>query len=299
MKRLGLALAVFLSLVGGALAQGGMGPGPGTVHSTGGGGFSGPGDVVSGALAWYSCSRGYNTADTANACNVCLPADSVCADITLSAGFAVVPGSLSTCNITTVICTVKTAYDKSGNSRNATNATIANRPTFRPAMASNGCPTTSLPCMLFTAASSQLLTAATPTVTQAQPITMSIVYIRGANTGDVSFLGGTLGFLIPTGQIQMFAGSSAFVTAANGSWHAAQLVFNTTSSAGYVDGSATTSLSVGSGSPSGLTIGIGNAAVSANLDGSLAELGYWPSGFNATQAGNMNTNQHGANGYNF
>lgn len=36
MKRLGLALALCLSLIGGALAQGGMGPGPGMVHSTGG-----------------------------------------------------------------------------------------------------------------------------------------------------------------------------------------------------------------------------------------------------------------------
>lgn len=37
MRRLGLAFALYLSLVGGALAQGGMGPGPGMVHSTGGG----------------------------------------------------------------------------------------------------------------------------------------------------------------------------------------------------------------------------------------------------------------------
>jgi len=37
MRRLGLALALCLALIGSALAQGGMGPGPGTVHSTGGG----------------------------------------------------------------------------------------------------------------------------------------------------------------------------------------------------------------------------------------------------------------------
>lgn len=36
MNRLALALAVFVSLIGAACAQGGMGPGPGTVHSTGG-----------------------------------------------------------------------------------------------------------------------------------------------------------------------------------------------------------------------------------------------------------------------
>lgn len=37
MKRLGLSLAFFVALAGAAFAQGGMGPGPGTVHSTGGG----------------------------------------------------------------------------------------------------------------------------------------------------------------------------------------------------------------------------------------------------------------------
>src|SRR6185312_9159301 len=40
MKRLGLAVAFYLSLAGSVFAQGGMGPGPGTVHSTGGGGGS-------------------------------------------------------------------------------------------------------------------------------------------------------------------------------------------------------------------------------------------------------------------
>lgn len=40
MKRLTLVLAFWGALVSAALAQGGMGPGPGTVHSTGGGGCS-------------------------------------------------------------------------------------------------------------------------------------------------------------------------------------------------------------------------------------------------------------------
>lgn len=40
MKRLGLALAFCLMLIGSSFAQGGMGPGPGTVHSTGSVSFS-------------------------------------------------------------------------------------------------------------------------------------------------------------------------------------------------------------------------------------------------------------------
>ena len=149
--------------------------------------YTGPGDVVSGAYAWYSCARGYNAADTANACNVCLPADTTCADLTLSSGFAVVPGSLSTCNITTVICTVKTAYDKTGNARHITQATEANRPMFRPAVVGQLFEAIALPCMLFVAASSQrLITASGFTISQ--PVTFSIVANRtSASTGQEMF----------------------------------------------------------------------------------------------------------------
>lgn len=60
MKTLALVLALLAPLT--ALAQGGIGPGPGTVHSTGGGGgYTGPGDVVAGATAWYGL-RAYSAA---------------------------------------------------------------------------------------------------------------------------------------------------------------------------------------------------------------------------------------------
>jgi hypothetical protein len=300
-------LIAWLALCGVASAQlsGGVGgfPGPGTVHSAAAG-FTGPGDVVSGAYAWYSCSRGYNTADTANACNVCLPADTTCADLTLSAGFAVVPGSLSTCNITTVICTVKTAYDKTGNGRDMTQATEANRPTFRPAMASNNCPTTALPCMLFVAASSQRLVTA-GTFTLSQPITASAVFNRtAAAIGQELF-----GFGVDVSLFQqnsntialMVGGSAGTPTAAatDGSWHAIQGVVSGASSNAYVDG-ATTAVSAGTGSVAAKGIKLAGPAFVANIwGGYIAEVGMWNSAFNATQAGNMNTNQHGANGYNF
>lgn len=269
-----------------------------TAISGGGGGFSGPGDVVSGAYAWYSCSRGYNGADTSNACNVCLPSAGACFDLTLSSGLAVVPAGLSTCNITTVICTVKTMYDKTGNSRDVTQVTEANRPTFRPAMASNGCPTTALPCVLFVPANSQRLNSSA-TITQAQPITISLVYIRGSANGEPAT--NNVEFIANSGNIQLFAGTGgATATAANGSWHAAQGVFNSSSSAAYIDGTTTTGLNPGTGAPSGNTISLGQSVVSNFFDGSIAEAGFWPSGFNATQAGNMNTNQHSStNGYNF
>ena len=248
------------------------------LHSTGGGGYTGPGDVVSGAYAWYSCSRGYNAADTANACNVCLPADTTCADLTLSAGFVVLPGSLSTCNITTVICTVKTAYDKSGNGRNVTQATEANRPTFRPAMASNGCPTTALPCMLFTAASSQrLITAGGFTISQ--PVTFSIVSNKAsASNGQEQFGFAAEMFLFTNNAVNRLtiwtgAASTPNVTVSDTAWHALQAVVNRTSSNIYVDGSANASSAAATGATNRQIFIAGPPSVSNYWGGYVAEAG--------------------------
>lgn len=59
MRRIGLALSISLLLIGGALAQGGMGPGPGMVHSTGGG--CSPGTEASTFLARTSGLSGTET----------------------------------------------------------------------------------------------------------------------------------------------------------------------------------------------------------------------------------------------
>ncbi len=300
--KLKLSGLIFLSLLGFANAQGGMGPGPGTVHSAGSS-YTGPGDIVSGAHLWFSCARGYNAADTANACNVCLPSDTVCADLTLSNGFAVVPGSLSTCNITTVICTVKTMYDKTGNGRDATTATESQRPTFRPAMASNGCPTTTLPCLLFTPGNSnRLVTAA---LTLSQPITASMVFYNVATNGDMWSSGDNQIAMVRFGSNNVAAFSPTFgsrldISVSDAANHAAQVVFNGASSAAYVDGSTTSGPNPGSSGFSSTVLTISPAAHTTRWSGYLSEYGLWGSAFNGTQAGDMNTNQHSAAyGYNF
>ncbi len=90
--------------------------------------YTGAGDVVSGAVGWWGL-RAYNSADRGNALiNVCNVADVACADMSSNA----VTGALtittiggSDCSI--VVCTIKTFYDRSGNAKNLTQATIANR----------------------------------------------------------------------------------------------------------------------------------------------------------------------------
>lgn len=300
------ALVFLLALTCGAAAQVGIGTQPNFTQlqpAPSGASYTGPGDIVSGAFAWYSCSRGYNAADTSNACNVCLPSAGACFDLTLSSGFAVVPAGLSTCNITTVICTVKTMYDKTGNGKDITNATQANQPTFRPAMASNGCPTTALPCVQFVGASSQFLASGTTAITQSQPITGSFVFSDTAANGDLADIGGAIGLIrFNANNLRMAAGGALDVTVADNTFHAGQFIFNGASSAGYIDGTNTPG-NAGTNAPSSTQLIISGTVSIGRWTGTLAELGYWQAAFTTGgggQASLMNTNQHSsANGYNF
>jgi len=260
----------------------------------GGAAYTGPGDVVSGAYAWYGL-RGYNAA-YATGSNPALDivdqagANQLTVNI-LSNGrldVASISSWVTTNSVSTI--KVKRIYDQSGNVRHVNQATLANMPVLN--LTGFG----SLPAIVFTAANSHNLESSL-TVTQAQPITVSMVEKHTANTGDITSNAVTpLAF---NTNIRLFAGSGADFAASVNTWHAVQAVANNTSSAGYVDGSSTTGLTAGTNAPSGNTISIGKAVVSNAFDGSLAEAGYWPSGFNGTQAGDMNTNQHGVNGHNF
>lgn len=305
MKRLLIVILFGLAFLVPAVAQwNGCNAGWCSPKAASAGAYVGPGNVVSSSVAWYSCARGYNTADTANACNVCLPSDTVCADITLSNGKAVLPGSLATCNITTVICTVKTAYDKTTNGRNITNATEAQRPTFRPAMASNGCPTTALPCMLFNGGIQRLVSGIT--TFSAQPLTASIVFNNAATNAALFDLGGSVQvYRFNTNGMRMAAGGAYDSTVSDTTNHAGQFIYNGASSARYVDGVSGTG-SAGTNTLTGNIIYLGGS--SGGYSGYVSEIGFWSSDFSsgvscASQsacATDMNTNQHSsANGYNF
>lgn len=255
-------------------------------------GYSGPGDIVSGAIHWSSCSYGYNAADVADACDVCLPSDTTCAHITLTAGVAVVPGSLSTCNITTVICTVKTAFDKGSKAKDITQATEANRPTFRPAMASNGCPTTSNPCIRLSGASTNFLTV-NESSTVSQPFSFAFVITKNSSSGS-SGIFGTLGgnlFFASGNTVILNAGSSlvgsaltsntfyVFLGIANGASSA--IIRNNTSDASGNAGS--------NGWSSGNPVRLGSDA-STGCQCTVGEFGAWNIAFDATQQGNLTTN---------
>lgn len=254
--------------------------------------YSGPGDIVSGAKAWWGL-RGYNAAFAGNAANVCLPLDVTCADV------AIVSGSLSLsalgvlgCNDSTSICTVKTLYDQTGNGNTITQGTIGKRPKLTVSCVS------SLPCMTFASASSQTMQTSAAFSDTSQQWSISVVGNRTANfttaqvfIGDVS--SHSAGFSATSGNAQFNAGSTVDATASNTTIHAIQFVANGASSIIYVDGSSTT-VNAGAG-----TFGVDDLVYlgslgdsSRYLTGSIMEIGVWPSGFTGGNQSSMNSNQH-------
>jgi hypothetical protein len=281
MKRLVLALAFCLALAGGAQAQGGMGPGPGMVHSTGSS-YSGPGDVVSGALAWGSCARVYNVSLASTSTSLCDLVDTsvggtaICTLRGSSTGFVDLAGSYCTGSTTPAAacaaaaggaCRVSKVYDQIGGTSGWINATNGQRPvlTFS---AQNG-----LPGLTGTAAANTSLTTSS-TFTQAQPWTLVAAAKRTANFTTSQSLMGSSGALNDC---------MSYTTSAN--------------TAGFTsDGSAAT---ITLGVFSANTSRIMRCAGGLSLDGVWLEGGLWPSGFDGTQRTNMNSNIHGASGYNF
>lgn len=268
--------------------------------------FQGPGDIVSGAVGWYSCARAYSAAFAAGAGAICDVVDSATglASCTLKTGingFADLTSNVCVgntvsvttfCTITNVACKVTKAYDQSGTGNPVVQATLAAMPTFT-LNALN-----SLPCMTFVSASSQQLTIGT--TVPSQPFTLSTVAKRTGGTssfaGAITGNANGIGWLNSTNTMILFAGSSGSFSASDNTFHAVQGVFNGASSVGYVDGSSNTVNPGAGGMVASIKLGNLNGSF---LDGQVCEGGAWSGAWNVTQYGNVNTNQHGANGYNF
>lgn len=264
------------------------------------GGYQGPGDIVSGAKAWYGL-RGYNAAYSGNAVNVCLPADSVCADVTISAGNLVVPGGLSTCNNSTVICTIKTWYDQSGANAcsaapcNVTQATIAQRATLVVPGAANGCPNTAKYCAAFSGSQGYLPNLLLTGIAAA-PFSIAAVSIRTSGTGysTVFAFSSTSGALYHgngANKVDFFTTADNLGTATDSVWRGLQMIVNGASSSGQVDGASAVTFTYSGGANNIWGIGQDGAG-SDFLIGKINEVGIWPSAFSAGNITSINTQQH-------
>jgi hypothetical protein len=320
MRRLGLALAFCLALVGCAQAQGGMGPGPGTVHSVGSS-YSGPGDVVSGATIWGSCARAYSSA-TAAGTSMCDLVDSAAPTTvicTLKLGSNGFVDLVSTANCTGSVtpaakcaaatggvCNVQKVYDQIG----GTSGWIQSTAATQPVLAFNAL--NSLPGWTCTSAANKSMITTT-TFTFSAPYTWVATAKRTANnTTSQAIMGwstapnGYLGFSNATNTVTSTSSGGGFATlgsVTDNSFHALQGYIDPSGAAanGLVsaDGVDSAGAVVGSSSPSGVTARVCRSAGGLSLDGVMMEAGLWQSQFNGTQRADMNTNIHGTNGYNF
>lgn len=271
--------------------------------------YSGPGDVVSTAAAFWGL-RAYNGAYAAalsKLANICAPLDAMCADVSsdVNGNFNLSAVGTLACNNTVSICTVKTLYDQSGalacaagTACDVTQVTIANRPTLVVPGAANGCPSTAGYCMAFALASVQCLFTAT-SFTLAQPFSYHSVGIR---TGNVTTLQNMLaftsaaqllGFSNAANTVRVAAGSAVTAAGNDSVWHNIDAVINNTSGALAVDG-ASTAGTVGASAPSAVVIEFGarSTACIQSLDGKMIEGGIWPVAFSGANLTALNSNAH-------
>jgi hypothetical protein len=263
--------------------------------------YIGPGDVVSGAIGWYSPARAYSAAFAAGGTAIMDLVDQAGANpVTiniLATGYAdltaisnwVAANSVSTIRVTKL-------YDQTGTGNHVTNVTLAQMP----ALVLNSF--NSLPGLVTTSARGDRLLSGN--ITQAQPISFSTVAKRTSGTGASGWIGSNtnpVGLYPGTGStIWSVAGNTVLAspaTTTENTFHAAQGIINGASSSIVINGSATTGAGGSTGySASAIAIARANGN---SADGVIMESGLWPIAFNATQYGNMNTNQHGTSGYNF
>lgn len=257
----------------------------------GGGGYTGPGDIVS-FFGWWGL-RAYSAAAAAAA--------GPCIDILDQAGANAITihlltnGKLDTASISawvtthsvTTICVTK-LYDQAS-TNHMTQATLANMPTLN----ITGGPGGNTPALIFVGSSSQTLAALSSN--QAQPVSLSAVAERtGAFTsfGTVISYGGTsdFGFNSATNTAYIYAGAVVTATATDSAWHAMQGLLNGATSAIYIDGTNTGSLSAGTTATGGgnTTIGVG---LGGHLTGSASEFGVVAGDASANFSA-VNGNQH-------
>lgn len=251
--------------------------------------YVGPGDIVSGAAAWYGL-RAYSAA--ARGGNVC---DIVRASDSASQTFiSLADGSLDVASIASFLAAttgkVSKLYDQTGQGWDVLQATDSKRPAFT--LSGIG----SLPCMTFVRASSQEFASSGNFTGFSQQYSMSMVAKRTGNfsaaNGVLGAGGSLIGFNTSVDNANMFAGSNVAAAAADNAFHAVQAVFNGASSVLYVDGSSST-VNAGAGAvSSATTIKVGTNGFGSPLDGAIAEVGIWPAGFSSGDRSSMNSNQH-------
>ena len=256
--------------------------------------YLGPGDVVSGAVAWWGL-RAYNVAYATGsnpAADIVRASDSTTKTIDiLSNGHFDVSTASTFCASTT--CTVAKLYDQTGNGCHLVQSTIGDQP----ALTFSGLG--SLPVITWST-SSQTMRAASNCPTGAHHLLILLLRISNLkSTGVIMFgyaAGGraTFSFSGSTYKLHYYAGSDqdASSTPSINTWNAMQALFNDSSSSVTYNGTvATFGSSPGTNSMSGPACISSGCNSGAELQALWAESGIWDVGFSSTQTTNMTSNQ--------
>lgn len=282
--------------------------------SGGGGGYTGPGDVVSGAVAWWGlrCYRNAysgNVADltdtsTGNTTGTRLQCSSgtVSALVSGSACTFVTGNACSSIAVTCAVsCNILTLYDQSGANNctstacDLTQSINASRPLFA-ASGLGGRPTLNCNSGSGVLVSNNALGGSVP-----GPYTISAVAERVSGStvdyplivGSATTVFGAFFDVHTAGNVAMYTGALIpTAPAADNAFHAAQFIFNSSSSAFYVDGTASGAVDTGNTDDyPGQQFAFCATGVQT-LTGFVQEAGLWSVGFSSGQQSSMNSNQH-------
>lgn len=270
--------------------------------------YQGPGDIVSGWLAWGSCARVYSFSQASTATSLCDLVDSSTGSavgtlrgtssglVDLSAYFS---GSVTPATACASGCRVSKMYDAIGGS-GWTNATNSQRPviTFS---ALNG-----LPGLTGTAAANSFLATST-TYTQALPYTWVAVAKRTANfttkqyvMGAGSVLNNGFGFDASASTAMVTGNNANFNTlgsVADSSFHVLMGTLGTNCTI-YADGASNTIAGcVSQAAFSGQGLRVMRSGPGNSMDGVFMEGGFLPIDPNSTQRSNLYNNVTSTNAY--
>lgn len=291
--------------------------GAGHVANGGGGvSFQGPGDIASGAIAFYSAGRAYNLAyatakssladlvDTTTGLLTCTlkVGTNGYADLTTAYCPTASPivNVVTWCTVIVNGCSITKHYDQTGNGNHVVQATLANMPglSFN---AQNG-----LPCAAGTGAG-YLISAGN--ITQAIPYTVTAVVERNTNVTTVQRIitnGSNVGRHTWTGAANTVAYDSTTavtLTAADGAFHAMLGITSASAPLFAVDSSANTSTSTNGTTALSSTeevMAVGAGGGSPIQPGNFfCEAGIWPADLNSSYQAMLANMRSASVGWNF
>jgi hypothetical protein len=236
--------------------------------------YVGPGDVVSGAVAWYGL-RAYSLAQIGS--NVL---DVRANDGTTNTFVSLASGALDVASISSFLLThgspgtISKLYDQTGNANHLVQATVAKQPT----LTLSGLGT--LPVMTFNGTNSELDLAS---FSQALPFSLSGVFTRTANFLQFAAILASAGLSVYFGYrntlntFEVVSGNfapSGFTS--DNAWHATIGTCDAADIFLYVDAQARIDLGAPATSTMSGALSMGNDSGGDSLTGMIGEAGVWP-----------------------